>query len=463
MRRRSALSVVVVATLVALTGVLAARHGRAKPAGRVWFVAPDGSPANAGDQEHPLDLKTALSGKTRISPGDTVWLRGGTYRGVFVSQLTGTEDAPIVVRQFPGERATIDSAPSLEPALYVWGAWTTYWGFEITSSNQDRPSTSTGPQFDHLTRGSGVESRAPNTKFVNLIVHDLTIGIGIWSDAENAEAYGNIVYYNGFHADDRGHGHGIYTQNLRGERRLTDNILFSQFSHGIHAYGTSQASLNNIRLEGNISFNNGVLERYYAPNILIGGGRPAQDPVVLRNYTYLTSGLRQGGGNNIGYNAGCTNLLARENYFAGSIPLGLNGACGGSISKNVFYGTRDARMADQYPDNTYLTERPSGTQVFVRPNRYEPGRANIAVYNWDRWRTVSVDLSAAGLSRGTRFEIRDVENFFGPPVVSGSYTGHPVTLPMRGLTAVTPPVGGLEIPPHTAPEFGAFVVLPQSR
>jgi len=33
-----------------------------------------------------------------------------------------------------------------------------------------------------------------------------------------------------------------------------------------------------------------------------------------------------------------------------------------------------------------------GTKVFVRPNRYESGRANIVVYNWDNSPKVSVDV-----------------------------------------------------------------------
>ena len=45
----------------------------------------------------------------------------------------------------------------------------------------------------------------------------------------------------------------------------------------------------------------------------------------------------------------------------------------------------------------------------VRPNRYQPGRAHVIVYNWDLQPQVSVDLSMAGLGSGQRFEIRDVQ------------------------------------------------------
>ena len=72
-----------------------------------------------------------------------------------------------------------------------------------------------------------------------------------------------------------------------------------------------------------------------------------------------------------------------------------------------------------------------------------------------------MDLSTAGLTSGQRFEIRDVHDLFGAPVVSGTYTGAPVTLPMTGLRAAQP-VWNQAVPPrHPAPEFAVFVVLPR--
>lgn len=430
--------------------------------GKTWFVAPQGSADGDGSRERPLSLAAALVKEGPVRPADTVWLMGGTYRGPFVSYLTGTEQEPIVVRQLPGVRATIDSAPSSDPALYVNGAWTTYWGFEVTNSSPHLPFGY--PGFDKLTRGIGVEVRGPHTKLVNLVVHDGAGGFGIWSVAENAEAYGNIIYYNGYDSPDRGHGHGIYVQNERGERRISENIIFSQFDHGIHAYGSSNASLDHITLEGNIVFNsgivdNGLVERRYSRNILLGGGRIARDPILRRNYTYFSPDVRKGGDNNLGYSAGCSNLIGSENYFVAEVPLVLGSGCGGTLTGNLFYGPMSETTRAQYPNNAYLAARPMGTTTFVRPNRFERGRANIVIYNWDRWRHVTVDVSAAGLPDGARFEIRDAQNFFGDPVLTGVYSRRPVTMPMRGLS-VAPPVEGVGAPPHTAPEFGVFVLMP---
>ncbi len=93
-----------------------------------------------------------------------------------------------------------------------------------------------------------------------------------------------------------------------------------------------------------------------------------------------------------------------------------------SIDGNTFYGSIPGFSSSQFPANTYLTSRPTGQRIFLRPNQYEPGRANITIYNWDLKPAVEVDLSAI-LAPGDRFEIRNVQDFFGEPVVSGTYEG----------------------------------------
>src|SRR5688572_27323058 len=76
--------------------------------GRSFFVAPHGLPDNDGTLQRALDLTTALSEHSPAKPGDTIWLRGGIYPGSFTSELKGSPNLPIVVRQYPGERATLD-------------------------------------------------------------------------------------------------------------------------------------------------------------------------------------------------------------------------------------------------------------------------------------------------------------------------------------------------------------------
>src|SRR5947209_2957214 len=102
-----------------------------------FFVSTSGSPSGDGSLGNPWDLATALAGPASVLPGDTIWLRGGTYHGTFTSKLSGTSIAPITVRRFRNERATLDggSAGSNNPVLYVQGQYTWFWGFEIMTSD----------------------------------------------------------------------------------------------------------------------------------------------------------------------------------------------------------------------------------------------------------------------------------------------------------------------------------------
>jgi hypothetical protein len=111
--------------------------------------------------------------------------------------------------------------------------------------------------------------------------------------------------------------------------------------------------------------------------------------------------------------------------------------------------------------NRYTQALPEGTSVLIRPNKYETGRAHIAVYNWDHDDRVAVDLSRV-LEPGDRFEIIDVQNYFGSPVAQGVYNGGRVNIPMN-LSDVQPlydPYGEIDHldDRHTAPEFAAFLL-----
>ena len=106
-----------------------------------------------------------------------------------------------------------------------------------------------------------------------------------------------------------------------------------------------------------------------------------------------------------------------------------------------------------------IAGRPSATQVFVRKNTYEAGRANVIVYNWANLGSVSADLSGV-LVPGDHFEIRSVQGLWGSPVTSGTYGGGAVSIPMTPPVTPPTPVGSpvSRQPPTTGPAFDVFVV-----
>jgi hypothetical protein len=404
-----------------------------------------------------MSLSKALSSTSPAQPGDTIWLRGGTYLGAFTSQLTGTAAAPIVVRGYPGERATLDAnnaaARSAGSLLAVNGANVVFRDFEVMSSDAGRTDQNTG--YGNFPSGIDI-NQSQNIKLINLVIHDLVgKGIGAWSENTSAEIVGCLVYYNGM----SDHDHGIYVQNQSGSKLIKDNIIFDQASHGIHGYGSTDAFLNNITIEGNTAFENGALIQQGSRNILLGGLSVAQNPIVRANYTYMAGAA---GNSNVGYTAGTSNAVVQDNYWvAGNAAVRLNLNVGALVTGNFFSGPLDPTdTATRWPSNTFKSSRPTtGQTVFVRPNPNEPGRANITIYNWSQASSVAVNLSGAGLNSGDTFEIRDAMNFYGSAVATGIYTGGTVNVPMTGLTAAVPVGQSLIAPRHPAPGFGAFVLL----
>jgi hypothetical protein len=473
---------------------------------REFFVSPEGQIDGDGSKEKPLDLAMALSEKSPVIPGDTIWLMGGTYKGGFTSKLKGRIDAPITVRQYPGERVTIDCytpPDSRQSRLFIIeGEWTNYWGFEITCSDPRRITGVSGSHPEDIDRG-GIHCRASNIKFINMVIHDTSGAFGFWSEGEGGEIYGCIIYNNGWKGPDRGHGHAIYAQNLKGVKYLVDNIMFNQFSHGIHVYGSSRASLKSFHIEGNVSFNNGILagENDRAPNILVGGGSPSENIKVIDNYTYHTgiagTSLRLGyGADNLdvvvkgNYIVGSTdikkwkNVLLTDNVFLSSglmIRLELPESITASSyvwDRNTYYSHKPISF-EIHPDaiggsfqdfsiwqnksgldknSEYSKNLPTNTKIFIRPNKYEPGRAHIIIYNWSGNDNIKVDLKDI-LNKDQKFIIVNAQDYFGKPVASGTYNGSSVKLPMKGL-AMTQPVGETPgKPKETGPEFNVFVLI----
>jgi PKD repeat protein len=431
-----------------------------------FFVATNGTDDAKGTKESPWSLKKAFSPPTAVKPGDTIWLRGGTYTGTYLSRLKGQNNKPIMVRPYPGEHVVFDNAGTgNDPGLDIRGNNTWYWDFEFINSSTDR-----GSAAGDVDRGAGVHLLGPRTKLINIVVHDTGQGVLSTDAAPDAEINGSLFYYNGEDGPDRGHGHGIYVQNGAGSKRVVDNILFDQFGWGIHAY-TEGGTLDNLHFEGNTSFNNGLLSQVSGAttNILVGAnGSPADSPsstkvakgtTLISNVTYFSED-HAGVGANLGYNKGIAYPTILDNYFArGDALVLINAFRPIPMSGNTVYGKIEGFQAAEFPHNTFLATRPTGVRVFVRPNQYEAGRANITILNWDKLSTVGVSLKGI-LKAGTPYEIRNAQNFFGPAVLSGTYDGSStLQLPMNGLTQATPI--GRPAPTPTGPEFQVFVALPK--
>ncbi|HLZ45759.1 MAG TPA: right-handed parallel beta-helix repeat-containing protein [Gemmatimonadales bacterium] len=427
----------------------------ASPPAHTYYVAPApaGAPTGNGSHARPWDLATALAGGGgRIQAGDTIWLTAGRYVGSFRTQLRGAPGRPIVFRQARGARATIDGT------LFAQGADLTFWGFEIMQSNP-------------LAGTYGLQAQTNNGRFINLIIHDAgSMGVSFWTPGEDAELYGCIVYHNGTHENQ---DHGVYVHNERGTKLIADNVFFENLAYGIHAYATSHnPPQQNIHIIGNIAFDNGMIsQRYRAKgNIIVGSDVPMSGMQVSDNLLFFPPGL--GENLRLGYGAVMNeDVVASGNFIWGgeaALKIGtgaweklelLNNTFGGA--RDVFVAVGAASMPPKTPGNEFYegTRVPPAPAVFVRPNKYEAGRAFIVVYNFSRRPIVKADVSSV-LSPGATYELRSVQDVLGAPLARGTYTGDSISLPMQP-TAFVPvrPIGrSTAAPPLTRPAFDVFVL-----
>ncbi len=462
--------------------------------GNEWYVSPNGTARGTGSISNPWDLQTAFNGPSSVQPGDTIWLRGGTYGSgastLFTCNLAGTQSGSIIVRQYPGERAIVDGGIEAD------GPWTTFWGFEITNSSTNR-------SVPRDQRPAGLSMYGRGEKVINMNIHDTGHpGIGFWNGVgDGGEIYGTLIWHNGLYEDGSWiRGSAIYAQNQDGSRYISDNIAFRNFTTGGKAY-TEGAYADGFDFEGNAMFDNGEWNMFGSTMTT-----PMRRLRVVSNYTYRRPGddiesVQFGYYSNTNDDA-----VVQDNYFVGDTDRAtlymknwpnltvtgntlvsrnrtiseLDRSPGATVqwNTNTYYEGSSApfsldgsslsftnwRSQTGYDANsTYNETLPAGVRVFVRPNRYEPGRANIIVYNWELDPSVQADVSNV-LPVGTQYEVRDAQNFSGDPVATGTYTGDLITLPMN-LTTVAPYIGTVTHRPpasHTAPEFAVFVLIATS-
>lgn len=387
-----------------------------------WFVSPSGSSIASGSEEDPLDLGTALSSSGPVRPGDLVLLKEGIYEGRFVSTVSGTADSPILFWAEPGKRVTIDGKKGNgDQTLYIMGEWVQFWNLEITNTSLPRTDMVDGVRFD-----------APNSKLINSVIHNNLQGIGFWTPAINSELYGNIIFNNGTDGEARGHGHAIYTQNKTGTKQIINNIIFFGYGFGIHAY-TENGDIQGYNFERNVWFRTGasVSGSSISGNsdgLLIGGLQPVDRVTVRENYSWTpvpdARSVRFGWGGSVENEF----IEAKNNYFVGNVVTqGLWKDA--KVEGNLFFGAVIGPEPADFPNNSFSNQLPTGTKTVLHPNKYDPRRIDVIIYNWNNEDFVSVNFDNM-ITSGTDFTVHSVFDIWGEPVLEGKYPGGPLHLPM---------------------------------
>jgi len=168
--------------------------GRAASAAE-YYVAPNGNDSNPGTMELPF--ATIQRGHDVASAGDTVWIRGGTYRPVtgkstmagYVFSKSGTSDSNrIKFWAVAGELPVFDFSQlqlgtSTSAGFYVTGSWLHFRGLEIMNVPMPGGSSNNG-----IWNVGSSSSPASNNFYERLNIHHIT-GPGL-SIAHNGNGVG---------------------------------------------------------------------------------------------------------------------------------------------------------------------------------------------------------------------------------------------------------------------------------
>lgn len=384
-----------------------------------------------GTFDDPMTLTEALS-SDRILPGHTVWLRGGVYNGDFSCTLEGTAEAPITIRNYPGEQAIIDGSMTIGGAYTHWiGSHKTGQGIVFRYTGWTQRTTEYPDYIPPDIPQVKLKIDNEGCSVINCVMHNLSGGEQ-WRNAGIASFYGNVTFNYGWLGPDRGHGPGLYTQNNTPRRTVKHNVFINHFGSGLQAYGSDAAYVNYFDVIGNTLHGS-----YRQINCLVGGGGGAIAPTISGNNLYLRGGI------GIGYttDAPATDVTYTNNYS----PEG----------ESVDAVANFLEQADNWAGPA-----PHPARVTLYPNEYEDEIALLTVYNWDSLETMTVDVSSWAAA-GNTLRLRSTQDYFNDTAdvtVAGDGT---IAVDMRAVShtlAVPLAWTGEDWPVNAFPIFGCFIV-----
>lgn len=361
-----------------------------------------------GTITNPLSLQDA--GAYIISPGETVWLRGGTYNGDYEINIDGTSESPITFEPYEDEQVIINGY------LRINGDYVTINGkyqFTVTNLNITTRYYPYNAYPDWMEGGIGVFGTGD--KVINCIVHDVTAdAVGLWGTGNTQTLYGCVIYNYGMLNTNRGHGHGVYSNGVNSLMTIKHNAIGNGFELACKIY-CEGTNIDDYTVIENTLFNAGIHgagpnHKYW--NLFIGSFNSdivADNETVQGNLTYHTIVDVT---NFIGYNGGITNSSITGNKFVGPVSMRVTNEDALTMTGNIFAGAIQEFTALEYPDNTYVTFENIGNTVHVMPNEYITTAGFVTIYNQAEANTVTVDLtSITGLGAGDTVHIRNVQDF----------------------------------------------------
>ena len=330
--------------------------GAASPVGRIFYVATTGDDSNAGALDAPFrTLAYAVSG---LQPGDTLYVRGGTYAESLEDAIPGGSSwsAPVTVAAYPGEAPLIQPLQGANRVLTFSRSTSAYIvidGFVLDAAavtydavkldymlNAPAPVPAMAPtladrrftlgpckrpvcvpplepgwQYPHHIRIRNCEIR--NAPYQGISVSGVT-GQASYSEFLNLNVHDNGT--NDFH-------HGAYIETAH---NLVDHCRFYRNAGwGIQIYHTPESGADKNTISNNQCYNNAKAGGRGAGIVIAAGrGNMAFNNIVWGNK----------GGIQVDYNALDTALYNNTVYSNGAYGLNIGpGSSNADIRNNIVY------------------------------------------------------------------------------------------------------------------------------
>lgn len=286
-----------------------------------YYVSTDGSDSNPGTEAQPFH--TISKGISVLGPGDTLYVKSGTYAENLSSFPSGTSwDAPVTIAAYPGDEVTVRPPSGDKVAYFSDCHHVVLDGFILDGVNvSDNVAKITGGSH-HI--------RIQYCELHNAPASGIQVATGI--------DYNDLLYLNVHDNGTTDFDHGIYVE---GSNNLIDHCQIHHNSGwGVHVYNSrSSAHVDNNTVSNNTIYDNAAVgDRGRGIILGSGSGNLAYNNLIWGN----------NGGIQIAYN-GATDTEVYNNTIHDNDSYGIeidDSSTDAIIRNNIIYQNGSQAISD---------------------------------------------------------------------------------------------------------------------
>jgi hypothetical protein len=286
---------------------------------RRYYVATSGNDSHPGTESHPF--RTLRKGVSVLSPGATLYVKGGTYSETLINTIPGGRSwsQPVTVAAYPGHKVVLKPPRGSNLALHFQGAQQAY----IVVSGLTIDASNVRYEAVKITGGGTRATAAHHIRFIDSeIKNSPQAGIFTTNFAHSNEFIRLVVHGRGrvdASGDRTGYGfHLASDNNLIEESSIHDNARY-----GIFVYRGDEL------IEGNVLRSNTITRNWIGSALGRGSRHVAYNNLIYRNEAM---GLR------VDYSVNATRVFNNTIYGNGTYGLYVgSGSANAEIVNNIVH------------------------------------------------------------------------------------------------------------------------------